>query len=194
MLVGVTGSIASGKSTFCNILRELGYLVIDCDEISHDVIKKGRVAYYEVIYEFGEEILNKEKEISRKKLGKIVFKDSEKRKKLESIIHPKVLKEIKKYKKELLAFFEVPLLFEAHWENYFDRIVVVENTFDVEVKRLMERNDITKEEAMDLIFTQIPISFKKTRADYVISNNGTVLELKKQAKDFVEKITEELRS
>ena len=73
MLVGVTGSIACGKSEFCNILRDLGYLVIDCDEISHNVIKNGRVAYYEVLYEFGESILNSNKEINRKKLGKIVF-------------------------------------------------------------------------------------------------------------------------
>lgn len=194
MLVGVTGSIASGKSTFCNMLKEQGCLVIDCDEIAHDVIKSGRVAYYEIIYEFGEEILNKKKEISRKKLGKIVFKDPVKLKKLESIIHPKVLKEVKKYKKESLVFFEVPLLFEAHWENYFDRIVVVTTNFNSQVKRLMERNEITSDEAINLIFLQIPIKEKIARADYVIYNNGTNFELRKYAKDFLNDIVNEIRN
>lgn len=194
MLIGVTGSIASGKSTFCNILRDFGYMVIDCDEISHDVIKKGRVAYYEVIYEFGEDILNQEKEIDRKLLGAVVFNDLNKLKKLEAIIHPKVLKEIKKYKKETICFFEVPLLFEAHWENAFDRIVCIASDFNIELKRLMERNNLTPSQAIDLIFTQIPIKEKIARSDYVIYNNGTNFELEKEAKDFIEQIVNDIRS
>lgn len=194
MLIGVTGSIASGKTSFCKILKELGYLVIDCDEIAHDVIKKGRVAYYEVIYEFGEDILNKDKEIDRKKLGEIVFNDLTKLKKLEAIIHPKVLKEVKKYKKETICFFEVPLLFEAHWEEHFDKVVVIATNFEIEVKRLMERNNISSSKAIDLIFTQIPIKEKIARSDYVVYNNGTNFELRKEAKDFIQKLISEYRS
>ena len=192
MIVGVTGSIACGKSEFCNILRELGYLVIDCDEISHDVIKKGRVAYYEVIYEFGEDILNNEKEINRKRLGKIVFDDLDKKRKLEEIIHPKVIKEIKKYKKEPLVFFEVPLLFESHMENLFDRIIVIGASFNNQVKRLMIRNGLTQSEAMDRILSQILVKDKMDRADYKVYNDKTLIELRKMATDIANDIKKDV--
>ena len=192
MLVGVTGSIACGKSEFCNILRELGYLVIDCDDISHDVIKKGRVAYYEVIYEFGEGILNSEKEINRKKLGKIVFDDLDKKKKLEDIIHPKVIKEIKKYKKEPLVYFEVPLLYETKMEKLFDKIICVGASFNNQVKRLMLRNNLTQSEAMDRILSQILVKEKMDRADYKVYNDNTLIELKKIAIDISNEIKREV--
>lgn len=192
MLVGVTGSIACGKSEFCNILRDLGYLVIDCDEISHNVIKNGRVAYYEVLYEFGENILNNDKEINRKKLGKIVFNDYDKKKKLENIIHPKVIKEIKKYKKEPLVFFEVPLLFESNMENLFDKIICVGASFNNQVKRLMLRDGYTQSEAMDRILSQILVKEKMDRSDYKVYNDKTIVELRKEAIDIVNDIKKEV--
>lgn len=192
MLVGVTGSIACGKSEFCNILRDLGYLVIDCDEISHNVIKNGRVAYYEVLYEFGESILNSDKEINRKKLGKIVFSDIDKRKKLENIIHPKVIKEIKKYKKEPLVFFEVPLLFESNMEKYFDKIICVGASFNNQVKRIMIRDGLTQSEAMDRILSQILVKDKMDRSDYKVYNDKTIIELRKEAIDIVNDIKKEV--
>lgn len=192
MLVGVTGSIACGKSEFCNILRDLGYLVIDCDDISHKVIKKGRVAYYEVIYEFGEGILDKDREISRKKLGKIVFDDLDKKKKLEEIIHPKVIKEIKKYKKEPLVFFEVQLLFESRMENLFDKIICIGASFNNQVKRIMARNGLTQSEAMDRILSQIQVKDKMALSDYQVYNDKTLLELKKVANEIAQDIKKEV--
>lgn len=190
MFIGITGSIACGKSTVSDYLYSLGYKVVDCDKLSHEVIKKGRVAYYEVVYHFSQDILLKNREINRKKLGEIVFDDPEKRKLLESIIHPKVQKALKRYRQDPLVFVEVPLLYETHMEKDFFKVIVVECTKENQIERLMARNDLTRESAKKRIDLQMPIEDKVKLADYVVKNDQSIEDIKGQLDKILKNIIE----
>ncbi len=180
MKIGITGSIACGKSEVCRYLQTLGFTVVDTDKISYLLTLKGNLCYNEIVEYFGEEILLETKEINRKKLGEIVFNDQEKKKKLESIIHPFVRKEIAEYSNEGIIFFEVPLLFEAKMEDLFFKVITIYADLETQLKRLRMRNGYSKEEAMMRINSQMDLNLKKTKADYVIDNSNSLEESYKQ--------------
>lgn len=191
-VVGITGSIAVGKSTVTNYLLQHGYIVLDADKITHDAYIKGNECYYQVVKEF--DCLDENNNIDRKKLGNIVFNDSAAKKKLENIVHPYVVKCLKQgieKSKEKLIFLDIPLLYEAHLEYLCDKIIVVYVDKQLQIERLKERNKISFEQAEFLVGKQMSIEDKKNKADYVIDNRVYFEELFKNIESVLEVIKSE---
>jgi len=195
MRVGLTGSIATGKSTVANMLKELGAYIIDSDEIAHDALKKTEKPYKQILDAFGSSILDNQGNIDRKKLGSIVLNNKQKLALLESIIHPYVQQKRKEIEESILQqnqkaiiIYDVPLLFEKHLESNFDKIIVVYVPKDVQIKRLMKRQNITYDEALNLINLQICIEEKKKKADFVIDNSYSLESTKKQVQEVFKKV------
>lgn len=187
-VIGLTGSIASGKSTVSNKLKELGYVVIDCDEIAHKLIKKARPGYYPVVEAFGKEILGAGERIDRQKLGKLIFNDKNLKEKLNQILHPlikKVVMEDIDYYNEGLIFLDCPLLFETDFHKLCDLTVVVYVNMDTQIHRLMTRDGITFPEALKKIYSQMSLDEKLTLADFVIDNCHSLGDLDWQIKQLL---------
>ncbi len=197
-LIGLTGSIATGKSTVAKMFKEFGFYIIDADEIAHSVYKKGERAYFDIIKAFGKEMLDKSQEIDRKKLGNLVLNDKKKLSILESIVHPavenkrlEILEQIKKRDPDACIIHDIPLLFEKKLQPLFNCVVVVYVPLKIQVKRLMNRENITEKEALKKISLQLSIEEKKRLADIVIDNSKTVIETRKQVKNIAKKIKSE---
>ena len=187
-VIGLTGSIASGKSTVSTKLSELGYLVIDCDDINHRLLKKARPGYNAVVKEFGEEILDEKGHIDRKKLGSLIFNNAKLKEKLNQILHPlikkRVIEEIEMVN-EGLVFIDCPLLFETDFHELCDLTVVVYVNMDTQIHRLMKRDNIIFPEALKKIYAQMPLDDKLTLADYVIDNCHSLGDLDWQIKQLL---------
>ncbi len=185
--IGITGGIGTGKTLVINTLKEFGIPVISADEIVREL---QRDPYYlEKIREiFGDKVFE-EGQLNRKKLAEIIFSDDKERKKLEDLLHPPVLAEIKKrledFKNKEIVAVEVPLLFEVGIENWFDEIWVVYAPFKIQLERIIKRDNISKEEAVKRIKAQIPIEEKVKKADFVIYNDKDVESTKDQIKDRI---------
>ncbi|MBI4374161.1 MAG: dephospho-CoA kinase, partial [Deltaproteobacteria bacterium] len=185
-LIGLTGGIASGKSLIVSFLKKKKVPVIEADLIAREVVHPGKPAYLATIQAFGAGILNPDKTIDRTALGSLVFSDPEKRRLLESITHPEILKtireEISKFKKRKVKHLviDAPLLFEAGLDLEMDRILLVRIDPKIQIKRLMKRDKITEPEAWTRILAQIPSAQKEARSDYVIDNSGTPADTGKQ--------------
>ena len=178
----LTGSIATGKSTVANLLRLYGYTIIDADEVAHNELKKH---YKEIKEMFGT--------TDRKEIGKIVFNDEAKRKKLENFLHPKIRESIMNEAKELEKFnipyfIDIPLYFENGNYSNFNQIVVVYTPKEIQIKRLMDRNRIDQKEAENLINLQMDIEEKKQKATYLIDNSQDLKHLQKEVENFINKI------
>jgi dephospho-CoA kinase len=195
MIIGLTGGIACGKSTVANILRQKGILVIDADEISREITKKGKPAWQEIKEEFGEEVIGPDGEILRKKLAQIVFNNPTKLATLNQITHPRITKqlteilaEIKAKKSQRIIVIEVPLLFECGLQDIFDEVWVVKAPQSVMIERLIKRDSLSKEDALKRISSQMPLTQKAQLADRVIENSGSVNDLKKQIEDILKEL------
>ena len=186
LVIGLTGGIASGKSTVSNMLKEMTITVIDADVEARLAVEKGEPAYQKIITEFGNDILLTNEEIDRVKLGSIIFHNADKRQLLNSIVHPEVRKrmndqiEAARFRGEQLIVLDIPLLFESKLTHMVEKTILVYVDRDIQLKRLMERNDLSLEEAEARIKSQMPLSDKVPLADAVINNNGTITESKKQ--------------
>lgn len=180
LVIGLTGGIASGKSTVSSILKEKGITVIDADIEARLAVEKGEEAYDEIIAFFGEEILQKNGSINRAKLGSIIFHEEEKRLKLNSIVHPAVRKRMLTKRDEAiengeqLVIMDIPLLFESKLTYMVDKTVLVYVDENIQLQRLMERNQLSKDEALARIQSQMPLADKIKLSDAVINNNGTI--------------------
>ena len=187
-VIGLTGSIASGKSTVSNRLKELGYVVIDCDAINHEILKKNAVGYLEVVKEFTSSILDENGEICRKKLGSLIFNDSKLKEKLNQILHPIiksiVIEEINKTD-DGMVFLDCPLLFETDFHELCDLKIVVYVNMDTQIQRLMQRDNITFPEALKKIYAQMSLDEKLELADYVIDNCHSLGDLEWQIKQLL---------
>jgi dephospho-CoA kinase len=175
MIIGLTGGIATGKSTVARLLRKSGLQVLSADELAHRVIEPAGPAYAEVLQEFGPEVLTADGKIDRKQLGRIVFTDPERRHKLESLIHPPVIAAIREASAEhrnnhpdQTLLIEVPLLFEAGMADDFDRVLVVSASPEVQRRRLRERDGLNDAEIGARIASQMPLAEQEARADFVI--------------------------
>lgn len=194
LIVGLTGGIASGKSTVAKMFKDEGIPVIDTDKIARDLLEKGTEVYDEVIHHFSDDILLTDRSINRKKLARVIFGNKAKRELLNSLVHPHVLKivenEINKYKElsEPIIVVDVPLLFETNYHKECDKTIVVYTSPNQQLSRLVGRDVIQKEYAQMKINAQMPLSEKADLADYVINNSFSILRTKK---DFL-KILEEL--
>lgn len=170
MRIALTGNIASGKSAISKLLAEKGYKILDTDEVSHELLT---VNNKELFAAFKDYDVFENGEFSRVKLGKMIFDDEVLRKKLETILHPQIVKEIEKFD----GIVAIPLLFEAKMEYLFDKIIMVYTDDEIRLKRLMKRNNFTEEEAKARMNSQIPQDEKVCLCDYVIYNNGSFEEL-----------------
>jgi dephospho-CoA kinase len=197
LLLGVTGSIGTGKSTVAKMLEELGAPMIDSDILSREVMKPGKPAYRDIVSYFGKEVLLKNKTLNREKLKEIVFRDMEKRKKLESFTHPRILEayfdQVERFSQKkgpLIIQFVVPLLIEVHWQALFDQLLMVYAPEEVQLKRIMARDGITEEMAMKIIRSQMSAEEKKGYCDLVVDNSGTLKETRKQVEEIWKKLQE----
>lgn len=192
LVVGLTGGIASGKSTVSNLLKEKGYTVIDADLEARLAVEVGAPAYNEIVNEFGKEILLENGEINRAKLGEIIFNDEKKRLKLNSIVHPDVRRRMREKMEaatergEELVVLDIPLLFESKLTTMVEKTLLVYVDEATQLKRLMERNQYTKEEALARIKSQMPLKDKRALSDVIVDNNGTIENTKKQVEQILE--------
>lgn len=186
--IGLTGSIASGKSTVSTMLAELGARIIDTDAIAHTVVGCDQPAWYEIVTHFGSEILLSDGTIDRKILGEKIFKDKVQRQCLEQITHPYIEQEVHKNMEQAersgqpIVVLDVPLLFEIGWQKKVDSIWVVYVEEKVQIARLMARNQFTYSQAVERINTQMSLVEKAKQADIIIDNNSDIEHTRMQVK------------
>jgi dephospho-CoA kinase len=184
--IGLTGGIASGKSTVAKLLAEQGYSVINADHLAHQAMSAGSSGAAKVLHRFGPSVFRPDGSVDRAKLGALVFQDTtgQARLDLEAILHPEVRLEAAKEKDrcrkagQKLAFYEIPLLFEKKLESQFDKIICVAVDPKIQIQRLMDRSQLDLAAAEARIQSQLPQAAKVTGSDYVIWNNGTLEDLK----------------
>ncbi len=195
MVIGITGGIGTGKSTVTKYLIDKGYIVIDADKIARDVINYEHIII-ELVKTFGTKILDANNKICRKSLSKIVFADKKNVEILNAIMHPAIIEEINnqinKHKNELIIFVDMPLIFEAHLEYMFDEILLVYATKETQLRRVITRDNKTKEEALKVIESQIDIEEKKKMSDYIIENMSNKETLYNQIEDYIKNINKKL--
>jgi len=189
LIVGLTGGIVGGKSTVASMFRDLGAKIIDADRLGHSVILPYKPAWKKIVKLFGEEILRNDLTIDREKLGKIVFGDQALLKKLNEITHPEIIKLIKKeinlaknktHNHGKILIIDAALIYEAKIDRCMDKIIVVYIGKDEQIKRLIKRNNLSKDEALQRVKSQMPMKEKVKMADYVIDNNDTLDKTKEQ--------------
>lgn len=184
-IIGLTGGIASGKSTVSNYLISKGYHIIDADVIARAVVKKGSEGLEKIVATFGESILNENGSLDRKRLREIVFDDKSALNKLESITHPLIIDKIKKNINELsennevsLVFLDCPLLFEMSLDHLVDEVWLISTTLQNQISRIIKRDDTTPLKAKNIINHQMPLPDKAKKSDVIIENNSTIDALK----------------
>jgi len=193
LIVGLTGGIASGKSTISSYYQSLNIPVIDADLEARLAVEVGEPAYHKIVDHFGTGILQSNGDINRIKLGEIVFSNEQERRVLNSIVHPDVgrrmdeKQRIAVEKGEKVVILDIPLLFENKLNKKVDKTILVYVSEDVQKKRLMKRNQLTFEQAIKRIRAQMPLEEKRILADELIDNNGTIEAATMQAKQILKK-------
>lgn len=182
-VIGLTGGIASGKSTVSELLSVFGFKVVDADKAAREAVKKGSKGLAQVREVFGDEAIDENGEMNRRYMGDLVFNHPEKRLELNAIIHPIVRDIMEEEKQEYLkqgynVIMDIPLLFENELENTVDEVWVVYTSESIQMDRLMQRNNLSLEDAKARVYSQISIDKKSRMADHVIDNLGDKLELK----------------
>lgn len=180
MIIGLTGSIASGKSAVAKMIQSYGLPIVDADVVARQVVEPGSETLKKIAEIFGQEVIAEDGSMDRAKVGNIIFHDESMRKKLNDIIHPAIREEMIRQRDEFISygeknvFMDIPLLFESKLEHFVEKIIVVSVSEEVQLGRLMARNGFTEQEARTRIATQIPVKQKEALADCVINNNGTL--------------------
>ncbi|TDA68893.1 MAG: dephospho-CoA kinase [Clostridia bacterium] len=197
--IGLTGGIATGKSTVSGILRQRGARIIDADHLAREVVEPGQPAWEKIVAHFGPDILLPDKTIDRKRLGKIVFADAEARLALNNFTHPAVISRTQEildgWRDEpgVLAVVDAPLLLEAGMESLVEEVWVVATDAKTQIRRLMQRDNLTPEEAQQRLAAQMPLAEKIRRATRVIDNNGTRDATRRQVEAYLQHIQERLQ-
>ncbi|RNB83863.1 dephospho-CoA kinase [Brevibacillus nitrificans] len=200
MILGLTGGIATGKSTVTGMLRERGIPVIDADQIAREVVEPGKPAYEAIVRHFGREILLEDGQIDRKKLGEVVFSDETERQKLNAIVHPEVRRVMREEAEAAeaggadIVFMDIPLLFESKLQHMVEKIAVVYAPADMQLARMIERDELEEEQAQKRLRAQFPIDQKKSEADFLIDNSASREETVKQVEQMLAVIRAELKS
>jgi len=196
MLVGLTGGVATGKSTVAKMFGQCGAVVIDADELAREVVRPGKPAWRESVMAFGRGILHPDCTIDRHALGAIVFHDKKNLRRLERIIHPRVAREQIRLAKraakkdpKAIVIYDVPLLFEAGIDKRVDKVIVVTADQNTQLVRLRKRNGLTRAEALRRTRSQMPLTKKRRLADYVLDGTKN----RKQLIREVSKLLEDLR-
>ncbi|MBU4484249.1 dephospho-CoA kinase [bacterium] len=193
-IIGLTGGIASGKTTVANVFKQRGFPVINADIVAHEALEIDSPTYSKIIEIFGNKILDKDKSINRDVLSRFVFSDESKRKTLENIVHPFVKAHIENEiqyfisKGEATIILDIPLLYECGWETEMDKVVVVWCSQEDQIKRAQKKWNFSREDILARINSQLPLYDKKTRADFVIDNVGDLNDLENQANAIIDKL------
>lgn len=191
LIVGLTGGIASGKSTVSAMIAEMGIRIIDADIEARLAVEKGEPAYHKIIEAFGSDIVTDAGDIDRQKLGSLIFHNKEKRLRLNEIVHPEVRKRMNEQKEsairngDTVVVLDIPLLFESELTYMVDKILLVYVDLPVQLQRLRARNNLNEKEAKARVDAQMPLSEKIQLADATINNNGTIEETKLQLKKIL---------
>ena len=181
VIAGLTGGIATGKSTVSSIFREAGAIIIDADTVARDAVRKNLPAWYEIIRIFGKEILLPDGEIDRTRLGGIIFRDSSKKETLNQIVHPHVIQKVAELIEEIgekahdsIVILDVPLLIEAGMDKALEDVILVYTPEWTQIERLIKRDGISNEDALLRVRSQMPIEKKREFATIIIDNSGTI--------------------
>jgi dephospho-CoA kinase len=200
LVVGLTGGIATGKSTVAQMFKRCGAIIIDADQLARDVVRPGKPAWREIVKVFGEGVLNPNRSINRHALGKIVFHNRRKLRRLEHIIHPRVAREQQRLARRIaerspdaVIVYEVPLLFESGAHKRVDTIVVVTADRETQIARLKQRNGLTRTEALRRINNQMPLARKVRRADVVLDGTGDKAVVKQEVRRLIQSLHRESR-
>ena len=193
--IGLTGSIATGKSTVTNMLKELGAFVIDCDKTARDVVAPGTQGLAKIEAAFGKDAVAADGSMDRVYIGDLVFRNPGMKKRLENILFPLIFEaldeELLRLEREgatPVVFLDMPLLYEVKYDSYVDEVWLVYVPFEVQLSRLMKRNGYTKEEALLRIHSQISVDKKKSLAQQVIDNSRTLEDTKEQVRSLWERL------
>lgn len=184
--IALTGGLGSGKSTMAKLLRSRGYTVIDADQLAREVVAPGQMGLTKVLEHFGSKVRAEDGSLDRKKLGQIVFQNPSRLRELEGIIHPLVQKLAREQREqaegrgEICAFYDVPLLYEKGLEKEFAAVIVVNCSVEQQIERAMARDQLSRDEVLLRVASQIPLAEKARRAQFVVSNNGSLWELEKE--------------
>lgn len=191
MNIGLTGGIATGKSTVSQMLERRGAALVDADRIAREVVEPGQAPLRQIAERFGQAVLNEDGTLNRRKLGQIVFSDEAERKALEAITHPAIralmrerMERLEAERPDRLVVVDVPLLFESKLQSLFEQVLVVYVPRSVQLTRLMERDGLAEEEARKRLDAQMDIEDKKRLADYVIDNSSGLAETEEQIDRF----------
>lgn len=195
LILGITGNIASGKSTIAGAFAKLGAALVDADQLARDVVAPGSPTLQQLVERFGAEILLANGQLDRERLGRIIFADAAARQDLNRIMHPAIgrlalerLRQLKKKAGIPLVVYEAPLLFEAGAEGRVDQVLVVKIDPQIQLQRLMQRDGLDELAAQQRIAAQMSQEEKLARADYVIDNSGTVEEALRQVEQLWSKL------
>lgn len=191
-MIAITGSIGTGKSEVCAILKEKGYEVIDADDIAHKILNENSVQIRQI---FGEDFLDKNNKPDRKKLSKLIFSCNEAKEKLENLLHTRIFEKIELEAKNLekknrIYFLDIPLLFESKNSYNYAFVCTVYAPKEIEIKRIMKRDNIKKEDALKNVNSQIDIEIKRQKSDFVIDNSKDKKHLIFEVELFLEKLKE----
>ena len=197
LLIGLTGNIASGKSTVARLLSERGATIIDADVLARRVVEPGMPAFDEIVRRWGSQVVAPDGSLDRDALRRMVFSQHDQLEELNRIVHPEVLAyrdrlvEEARQRGDRLVVQDIPLLFERGIVDEFDRIILVDAPRPVRLERLMRERRLSETEAMDMITAQMPAELKRARADYIIENTGTVRELEERVSELWQSLERE---
>lgn len=189
ILIGLTGNIGSGKSTVAQLLSERGATIIDADVLARRAVERGTPGYDKIVARWGADVLSSDGNLDRAALRRIVFADHEQLEELNAIVHPEVerlrvrLVEQARKRGDRVVVCDIPLLFERHMTDRFDRIVLVDAHRAIRLDRLVKDRELQETEAMDMIAAQMPAELKRARADFIIENDGTLTQLERRVQD-----------
>jgi dephospho-CoA kinase len=193
-LVGLTGGIASGKSTVAKILAELGAAIVDADMLAREVVAPGHDGWKEIVATFGADVLQADQNLDRQKLRTLIFNNPDARRQLEAIIHPRVRALAERRIREhgeaghAVVVYEVPLLFEGNLQEWLRPVILVASNVDIQRQRLQRRDGLDPTAAQKHIDAQMSLEDKRKLADYVIENDGSLADLESQVRAVLAKI------
>lgn len=191
-IYGLTGGIAAGKSTVLQLFREHDFAVYDADTVAREVVVPGSVGLQQIEEQFGTGILQNDGSLNRQKLGSIVFADPQQLQKLNNITRPLIkqnilqtVAEVKKSSQTTMTIFEIQLLFEGGYQDYFDGVISIYVDPEIQLQRLMKRNNLNKKVALERINAQMSMAEKRQRADFVLDNSGDLTDLAKEFEKLI---------
>ena len=191
ILVGLTGGVATGKSTVAKMFKQCGAIVIDADKLAHEIVKPGKPAWREIVKTFGKTVLNADCTLNRRELGAVVFRNQTKRRRLERIIHPRVAREQQRLTRQAarknphaVVIYDVPLLFEAGIDKRVDRTIVVTANRETQIARLKKRDGLSRTDAIRRIKSQMPLQNKCLLADVQIDGTKRLNQLQVEVRSY----------